>query len=525
MKKCFKLLSAALLALGVFVPAMATELTVFDGTDENQYAPVYGYYYDSPGSGAQTIYPEAELSAMAGSMINSVKFYVADQGGNNLSGGLLSVSIGTTTQTEFSGFEPSMITGLTHVADITMTAGETEVVVVFDEPFEYPGGNLVIETIVKEKGEWAYAYFYGMNAPVNNAMYKGTYMSYANAFYPKATFEYSTPENLAVLSPRVADFGMVYLGKDASQTLTLKNMGVNAFTPVIGTLQAPFSLEATPVQLQPGESMEITVNFVPTEAGEFAQTLTIDCGEAGQFEVNVTGASAEEPLEIVVCDGDDMSAYQPVYGYYYDMANDKAQMIYTDDMLAELVGKTITNVTFHPTAPLDFYDGVIQLSFKSVEQDEFSNYEALSDFTAVATLTPSKGDTELTFVLDEPYEYNGGNLAIETLNIEVGYYANASFYGVATEGYSSFNRYGNGYTDMSKFLPKVTFTYQKEEAPEFEPGDVNHDGQITIADVTELIDYLLADASAAPAEADVNGDNSVTIADVTELIDILLSGV
>ena len=52
-------------------------------------------------------------------------------------------------------------------------------------------------------------------------------------------------------------------------------------------------------------------------------------------------------------------------------------------------------------------------------------------------------------------------------------------------------------------------------------GDVNGDGQVTIADVTELIDMLLGNGT-APAAADVNGDGSVTIADVTELIDRLL---
>ena len=61
-------------------------------------------------------------------------------------------------------------------------------------------------------------------------------------------------------------------------------------------------------------------------------------------------------------------------------------------------------------------------------------------------------------------------------------------------------------------------------AAQFQRGDVNHDGNITIADVTTLIDYLLSNDSAIPAEADVNADGSVSIADVTALIDYLLSG-
>lgn len=52
-------------------------------------------------------------------------------------------------------------------------------------------------------------------------------------------------------------------------------------------------------------------------------------------------------------------------------------------------------------------------------------------------------------------------------------------------------------------------------------GDVNGDGQVTIADVTALIDLLLGNGT-APAAADVTGDGQVTIADVTALIDMLL---
>ena len=61
-------------------------------------------------------------------------------------------------------------------------------------------------------------------------------------------------------------------------------------------------------------------------------------------------------------------------------------------------------------------------------------------------------------------------------------------------------------------------------AAQYQRGDVNHDGHITIADVTALIDYLLSNDSEIPAEANVNGDSTVSIADVTALIDYLLSG-
>ena len=63
---------------------------------------------------------------------------------------------------------------------------------------------------------------------------------------------------------------------------------------------------------------------------------------------------------------------------------------------------------------------------------------------------------------------------------------------------------------------------------EFEPvttqdGDINGDGDVNIADVTDLIDILLRGYTPS-AGADINGDGDVNIADVTDLIDYLLSG-
>ena len=58
------------------------------------------------------------------------------------------------------------------------------------------------------------------------------------------------------------------------------------------------------------------------------------------------------------------------------------------------------------------------------------------------------------------------------------------------------------------------------------PGDVNMDGTLTIADVTDLIDILLGSVltNYDMGAADVDQDGHITIADVTALIDKLLSG-
>ena len=55
-------------------------------------------------------------------------------------------------------------------------------------------------------------------------------------------------------------------------------------------------------------------------------------------------------------------------------------------------------------------------------------------------------------------------------------------------------------------------------------GDVNGDSNVTISDVTALIDLLLGGGTINNPAADCNGDTNVTISDVTALIDYLLGG-
>ena len=53
-------------------------------------------------------------------------------------------------------------------------------------------------------------------------------------------------------------------------------------------------------------------------------------------------------------------------------------------------------------------------------------------------------------------------------------------------------------------------------------GDVNGDGEVTIADVNSLVNAILNDYS--DSRFDVNGDHEVTIADINTLIEIILGG-
>ena len=54
------------------------------------------------------------------------------------------------------------------------------------------------------------------------------------------------------------------------------------------------------------------------------------------------------------------------------------------------------------------------------------------------------------------------------------------------------------------------------------PGDVNGDGEVSIADVNAVIDMILSGIQ--DQSGDVNGDGEVGIADVNSLIDMILQG-
>ena len=68
---------------------------------------------------------------------------------------------------------------------------------------------------------------------------------------------------------------------------------------------------------------------------------------------------------------------------------------------------------------------------------------------------------------------------------------------------------------MRYFIPETTIV----------PGDANGDGNVTVLDVTAVINYVLG-KNPTPFvfdNADVNGDGNVTVLDVTAIINIILN--
>ena len=458
----------SLLLTAFVVPQVWAEtLTVAEGTDgasatTNPRVPLYDYCYDTPGTTSRMIYPADMLNSMSGKTITKITFYFDNR--LAFGGGTLSVRMGEVSTT----IAKNATSGLTEVWSGSIPASGSTLEFEF-EGFEYNGGNLAIETYVVSKGSYTNgSTFQGIvaseGASFCNKMYDTEF-----GFLPKVTFEYfgETAPYAAKVTPSSLAFGKLNTGESNTLNVTLTNKGENVFTPSLSGLAIPFSTTYTPAELASGESVEIPITYAPSEAGSFSETMTINCGEAGTFEVSLSGTAVEPGSEIVVCDGTDKNGYVPVYGMYYDTKDCQVQFIYPASALTALNGREITGVKFFPENTIMINGGKLQLSIKETEQTVFERETAIAkpneitEMTVAATIVPNGTDNVLEFVFEEPFPYNGGNLAFETLVVEKNSYASGLKFLGETQSTSTAFYYYPSSGGLVQFLPKIEFASVK----------------------------------------------------------------
>ena len=511
------------MALAAFVSAHALEMTVFDGASMNSTVPIdIDHYYFNGHS--QVIFPESALTEMVGSEINSMKFYL-DRTINVTNDGLVRISMGVTNQDRFY-FTEYISADMTVLTNYSVPNGVSELVITFDQPFKYNGGNLLFESEQITEGSRIVGYFYGVNPGYDSSF--SYHILYR--FLPKTTFDYTpVDENNGMVTPQELDFGKLIKGNEVTRAITLKNIGINAFTPSFGTVAAPFIINTQPVELAPLQSMEILVTCNAASYGIFADRLIIDCGSDGTISVPLTASCL---AQVDVAEGTDKYNYIPMSLQYYDMTKTNySQVIYPANMLTFLEGKKMNSLKFYCDGHLDMLsNGKVKVSLKEVDITGFADVDQVSNMAVVAEVTPTFKGNEMLLTFDTPFEYHGGNLAVEVALTEPGNNAVfRHFLGRDMDELVSFHRLGDSPDEIyskTRFLPMASFGFVDDgDAPqsEFEKGDVDHDHSINIADVTALIDFLL-NGQTAPSSADCNLDGSVNISDVTCLIDFLLSG-
>ena len=527
MNKCFRLMFVALLVICCATVAHADDLTVYDGTQVSPYVPLPTAQYREATTRGQVIYPAEELAAMAGQSINGFTLYVNDEG-CKMNGGTLRVSMGEVDVTAFSS--KTFFSNLTAVALVSMHKGAYEVD--FDTPYTYNGGNLVIDFYVLQGGEseaYNFTYFYGVFQQGHSALTTGDEGNEYREFIPKTTFYYGEKDAVAArVNPRAVGFNTVRAGESDEQTVYLTNTGLNAFTPVV-TASAPFSATVPQTPVQPGQTVEITAVFAPTSAGTFEGTMQVDCGSGVVLDVPLTGEALLNGTNFTVCDGSAKNQYVPFNGIYVDDLNTKGQMIYPAEKLTQMKNGKIVALTFYTQSPINMRNVVLQLSMMNTDQEEFAQATPITGMSVVGSANVINRDTVITFELDAPFEYTGGNLALEVKVSGTGYTSTTFFLGEATSNYASYTHYiswSGEKNEIYQFLPKATFTYQEPAEPQVIRGDVDGNGQVNVTDATVLINALLNEnfSNVNMANADVDDNGSLNITDATALISFLLSG-
>ena len=180
-------------------------------------------------------------------------------------------------------------------------------------------------------------------------------------------------------------------------------------------------------------------------------------------------AFAVQANVLTVCDGEDTNNYVPIYGLYVDTEGTFGQMIYPAEMLTDMVGCEITELKFY-SPNINFSDATLQLGMAKAEKDNYDDYEPIEGATVLGSITPEMNATEMTFVFDEPYLYEGGNLMVEVLVTVAGTWKTTSFYGLNMPYYYSMIQYQTTWSSTPSkyheaFLPKATFTYTAGPTP------------------------------------------------------------
>jgi hypothetical protein len=284
-------------------------LTVHDGQTTNSFVPVYGFYADAYNK-CEMVYPAAELSVMTGTNINTMTFY-ADN--TNVSWGaaefqVFVAEVADATISAFAGPGTVVYEGALSIVDGQM-------IVNFDTPYTYNGGNLLVGVYQTVQGSYVSATWLGegvTGASISGYSYSGLDACSPGSrhFLPKTTFDYTVPgedPKAFATVPEVLDLG--FRPNGAWMAPYVFNLKSNVGAVTVNTLD--FS----------GNYFTATAELPATVSGNNPLEVAVSTGTADEGEVNSTitilysGNNRDsEQLEITA------HAYDPVEGDVFEQA-------------------------------------------------------------------------------------------------------------------------------------------------------------------------------------------------------------
>ena len=189
------------LAWGGAVKAQQT-LTVYDqgGDNSNYYVPMYGGYFDE-NTKTEFVIPAAQLEAMNGGTITSMKFYISSVSGDYSWASTQTVFLKEVESDQLSAYSGTDGATIVYTGQFTAPEStETEFEINFQTPYEYHGGNLLVGIYNSAGGSSHYRFVYWYGENVNGASGSGNSnssladVSFSQKnFIPKTTFTYEAP--------------------------------------------------------------------------------------------------------------------------------------------------------------------------------------------------------------------------------------------------------------------------------------------------------------------------------------------
>ncbi|MBR2959155.1 MAG: fibronectin type III domain-containing protein, partial [Bacteroidales bacterium] len=167
-------------------------------------------------------------------------------------------------------------------------------------------------------------------------------------------------------------------------------------------------------------------------------------------------AAAQDDL--TVADGTTTNSYVPIYGTWAD-ADQHNQVIYPADSIEDMLGGTISGMTFYMSSPnSQAWNITVTISLGTTAASDLSaGLDASTSLTQVWQGTVNGQTGEMSFEFDEEFVYDGDNLLLDIQTVTSGTYNAASFYGVSLTGASRYSY--NSTTSSQNFLPKTKFEY------------------------------------------------------------------
>ena len=265
-------------------------LTVYgDNTTTNQFVPIYGYYADSK-SKCEFIIPSEKISAMNGSVISAMKFYLdhsENESWYSTINATFEVFVKEVEATTLSGFVGN--SGATTVFNGTITIGlgesDLEIDIPFSSDYIYGGGNLLVGFYQTTATGYNRTWWTGEAQDTNTAW--GGYVSSASAkqFLPKTTFTYEFITTPTITLPASAT---VTTGFTTELTATLMN--------VTGTPTITYSSDDESVATVSGSGTTATVTGVSAGTATITATMTYNATDyTATCDITVEDPSYCEP--------------------------------------------------------------------------------------------------------------------------------------------------------------------------------------------------------------------------------------